>query len=1076
MSFNSEKEFANNLIQALQDVGGWPNDILEYKSEKDLIKNWANIIYENNRSIDRLDKYPLTDTEMDQIINQIEDKKPFHLNKVVNNKVIKIVRDNKDDEAHYGQEISLFIFDKKEITSGKTRYQIAKETWHHNSDQGFKKRRGDITLLINGMPLIHIELKKSGVPISEACNQIQKYSDEGAFGGIFKLIQIFVCMTPENMLYFANPGQGNVFNKDYFFKWANFYNEPINNWKEIAREFLSIKNAHELIGYYTISDKNDETLKVLRSYQCYAVQKIKAKFIESQNNFSQKGGYIAHTTGSGKTMTSFKAAQIIADLSNSLIEEDKYKYLHKKVVFLTDRIDLGVQSVGQYKNFAEDNETVNDTANTTKLFNLLMSNNIQETLIVTSIQKMSKINKETYSLFDLEKINEKRIVFIVDECHRSTFGNMLLTIKETFPGGLFFGFTGTPIKEINKKNDATTREIFGEVLHTYSIVDGIRDHNVLGFAKYPVETFTNLRQQVALDMADAIDLEDAKLDDEKWRIYQKYLDANLVPMASEYDEDGKLIRKGIEELAGNDIYGPDYKFKKDGSLSLDYHKVKVVEDIFKCWDTLSNRSKFHAIFATASIKDAIEYYTLLKDKNQETNKGLKFAFVFDNSDDNSDSSFEKNKATMEMLNDYNKNFNKSFTLENFDLFKKDLASRLSHKDSYKNIHKDRSGVLDLVIVVRQMLTGYDSKWVNTLYLDKVLEYEELIQAFSRTNRLFGRISESDDEKPWGNIRYYRKPYTMNVNIDNAFRLYSNSQESIVFADKIESNIKKINDIANQIIETFEQEGIENFSKLPDDQKVAHDLVSKINNLAKLITAVKLQGFVWPEDQENDYNEILGETIEYDINIDKDAFETLMIRASEYVYEKEVDKELPNRYHHLYELEGGLKAAEVSYVDYNYLEKFFSKLIIVKNDPKLSEDIIKELNKSFAKLSPSEQNCADRIIIDVLSDKLKVEEGKTFKYYLTYYMENTRESKIKDVADNTGIDINKFNEFINTVRIDSFNEYGKLDNLLLNLDKTKLKEFLESKLNIKIEKMRDVNRLFENFIKDFVISIIKDYRH
>lgn len=304
-------------------------------------------------------------------------------------------------------------------------------------------RRGDLMLLINGMPVIHIELKKSGIPVSQACRQIEKYSHEGVFTGLFSLVQIFVAMTPEESKYFANPGPDGSFNPNYYFNWADFDNEPINNWKSIASSLLSIPMAHQMIGFYTVADNSDGVLKVMRSYQYYAASAISDKVSKTKwDKSNQRGGYIWHTTGSGKTMTSFKSAQLIANSRDA-----------DKVIFLTDRIELGTQSYNEYNNFADENESVQKTENTYVLISKLKSIDSADTLIVTSIQKMSNIKSEDgcSNAHDIDIINKKRLVFIVDEAHRSTFGDMLLTIKKHFQTLFSLVLPGTPIKKKIKR-------------------------------------------------------------------------------------------------------------------------------------------------------------------------------------------------------------------------------------------------------------------------------------------------------------------------------------------------------------------------------------------------------------------------------------------------------------------------------------------------------------------------------------------------------------------------------------------------------------------------------------------------
>ena len=430
MIFNTEAEFENEVIEALKRKGWGDLPVIKYPTEEELIQNWANILYENNRAINRLGDYPLTDSEMHQILEQvIKLRTPLKLNEFING-TISITRDNQDDKLNCGKEISLKLYDRKEIAAGQSRYQIVQQPKFKTKSKVLNDRRGDLMLLINGMPLIHIELKKSNVSVSQAYNQIEKYAHEGIFQGIFSLIQIFVAMEPNETVYFANPGPDGKFNKDFYFHWADFNNEPINDWAEIVEKLLSIPMAHQLIGFYTVADDNDGILKVMRSYQFYAARAISDK-VASEHDWNGKnklGGYVWHTTGSGKTMTSFKSAQLIATSQDA-----------DKVVFLVDRIELGTQSLKAYQGFATDSQSVQATQNTSTLVSKLKSDDSANTLIVTSIQKMSNITNDAEGLKakDLEKMKSKRIVFIVDECHRSTFGDMMSDIKNTFTNAMY---------------------------------------------------------------------------------------------------------------------------------------------------------------------------------------------------------------------------------------------------------------------------------------------------------------------------------------------------------------------------------------------------------------------------------------------------------------------------------------------------------------------------------------------------------------------------------------------------------------------------------------------------------------
>ncbi|WP_346352107.1 HsdR family type I site-specific deoxyribonuclease [Oceanimonas sp. AH20CE76] len=820
-TFANEAQFEHAVIHELARRG-WEANVITQPTEQQLLDNWASILFENNRGIDRLNEVPLTSTEMQQIMEQILAlRTPLKLNGFINGKTVSITRDNPKDVLHYGKEISLKIYDRHEIAAGQSRYQIVQQPRFKRGSKLLNDRRGDLLLLINGMPLIHIELKKSGVPVGQAYNQIQNYSREGIFTGLFSLVQIFVAMEPNEAVYFANPGPDGSFNKDYAFHWANFNNEPINHWKLFTSSLLSIPMAHQLIGFYTVADESDGVLKVMRSYQYYAAHAISDKVAKTDwKNPARLGGYIWHTTGSGKTMTSFKSAQLIANSNDA-----------DKVVFLLDRVELGTQTLEAYRDFAGDGNSVQATEHTGVLVSKLKSRDPADTLIVTSIQKLSRLKDDGgLNSHDLDTIRAKRLVFIVDECHRSTFGDMLIDIKESFKGAVFFGFSGTPIHQENMRKDNTTTDVFGDELHRYSIADGIRDKNVLGFDPYQVATYRDrqVREAVALEKAKATSVQEAMSDEKKKAVFNRYIQD--VPMAGYLDDTGKY-HKGIED----ELPGSQY--------SRDEHCQAVVKDIADNWLTLSQNSKFHAIFATHSIGEAIDYYRLIK---AGIAKGsfpkINVTALFDpnigNDDDKITSVAVKTAGLVEILEDYNQCFGHNFDLAGHARFKKDLANRLAHKEPYRRVASQPEQQLDLLIVVDQMLTGFDSKWINTLYLDKVLKYENIIQAFSRTNRLFGA------DKPFGTIRYYRKPHTMRRNIEAAVKLYSGDKPTGLFADRLAGNVERMNASFAEIAAIFASAGVQNFSKLPDDNDERAAFAKEFQRFSNLLEAARIQGFNW----------------------------------------------------------------------------------------------------------------------------------------------------------------------------------------------------------------------------------------
>ena len=1008
MSFNNELTFESALIQLLFEKG-WEKNVLKNKTEKELLQNWADILFENNRGIDRLNDYPLTETEMQQIIEQITTlRTPLKLNGFINGKTIHIKRDNPDDKLHCGKEISLKIYDRQEIAAGQSRYQIAEQPAFPTKSKMLNDRRGDLMLLINGMPVIHIELKKSGVPISQAYNQIEKYSHEGVFNGLFSLVQVFVAMTPEETIYFANPGPDGKFNKDYFFHWADFNNEPMNAWQDIASHFLSIPMAHQLIGFYTVADDTDGILKVMRSYQYYAASAISDKVAKTK--WADKniyGGYVWHTTGSGKTMTSFKSAQLISNSKDA-----------DKVIFLVDRIELGTQSLQEYRNFADDNESVQATENTNVLVSKLKSSDPADTLIVTSIQKMSNIKEDgTMNSKDIEQINDKRIVFIVDECHRSTFGEMLSTIKTTFPGAIFFGFTGTPIQDENQRKFSTTADVFGNELHRYSIADGIRDKNVLGFDPCMVCTYKDkdIRKEIALEKAKAASVEEALADPQKKKVYYKYM--NDVPMAGYYDNAGLYV-KGIEDYLPRSQY------------DIDKHREAVISDILDNWQTLSCGSKFHAILATSSIPEAIKYYKQFKAKNSK----LKIAALFDQNIDNTEGAVIKEDAVVEMLEDYNSMFGQKFTIPSYQKYKKDVARRLAHKKPYLGIELHPDEQLDLIIVVDQMLTGFDSKWVNTLYLDKVLRYENIIQAFSRTNRLFG------PEKPFGIIRYYRKPHTMSRNIKSAVKLYSGDKPLGLFVDKLEKNIKSMNNVYHDIDDLYKAAGIVNFEKLPDEPAAKARFAILFKLMQEYLDAAKIQGFVW-EKQEYYFKQDDGSQTVVSLDFDKHIYLTLLQRYKELTRERgDGPDDVP------YDIDTYITEINTGAIDADYMNTNFKKWLKQLQDGDTKEAIeqtLNELHKSFASMSQEEQKYAKMFLHDVESGEVKVEDGKTLKDYITEYQVNARNDQIHRFAVCIGVDEEKLRAIMALHVTDAtINEFGRFDELKASVDLTVARQYFE----------------------------------
>lgn len=1003
--FDKETDFEEAVIKALIECG-WESEVIRHPSEKDLLKNWADILFNNNRQKDRLNECPLTDGEMQQIMEQIKQlQSPIKLNGFINGKSVSIKRDNPADKEHFGKEISLKIYDRQEIAYGESRYQIVQQPDFPSKSPILNNRRGDLMLLINGMPVIHIELKKSGIPVSEAYNQIEKYSHEGVFRGVFSLIQVFVAMQPEEAVYFANPGEGVKFNKSFYFHWANFNNQPINKWDEVISKLLNIPMAHMLIGFYTIADNDEGVLKVMRSYQYYAAIGI-ADMVAKKNwkDKNQLGGHVWHTTGSGKTMTSFKSAQLIASSHDA-----------DKVIFLVDRKELGIQSLKEYRSFSNESESVQATENTDILISKLKSGDLDNTLIVTSIQKLSNISEEALDLnkADLKIVQSKRIAIIIDECHRSTFGEMLTTIKNTFKHSIIFGFTGTPIQDVNIKKDSTTPTIFGDEIHRYTLADGIRDKNVLGFDPYMVKIYddSDLRQVVALEKAKASTVDEVMGDPQKEKMFFKYMDSSQIKMYGE-NVDGKWV-KGIEDFIPNEQYQtPEYR---DG----------VITDIKKKWTIYSRGRKFHAIFATSSIPEAVAYYRLMKAEMPD----LSITAMFDPSIDNEGGgSLEKEDGIVEILEDYNAKFSQSFTIPTYDKFRKDVSLRLAHKKPHDRITQDEQ--IDIVIVVNQMLTGFDSKWVNTLYLDKVMEYENLIQAFSRTNRLFNLA-----DKPFGIIKYYRRPNTMEKNIEAAVKAYSGDIPTGLFVDKLPNNLRNMNFLFDEMEILFKNAGIIDFDRLPDETSVKAKFAKLFKQFSNHLEAATIQGFIWSQQTYSDED---GNSIV--MHFDEVTYHILLARYKELATGGGGGRggDVP------YEIDTHITEYDTEKIDADYMNSRFEKfmkLIQSEYDVESFDKTLKELHKSFSMLSQEEQKYANIFIHDIQAGNINIIPGKSFREYISEMMKRAENDRIKRVVKRLGCYEKLLREMLEReVTKETIEAHGKFDELKSTVDNQKAREF------------------------------------
>lgn len=519
----------------------------------------------------------------------------------------------------------------------------------------------------------------------------------------------------------------------------------------------------------------------------------------------------------------------------------------------------------------------------------------------------------------------------------------------------------------------------------------------------------------------------------------------------------EIVANHLKDREKIEIYDPT---SGSGSLYLpvsqyerEEHQCAVVDDILENWTTLSHDSKFHAIFATSSIPEAIQYYKLFKAKGN-----LKITALFDPSIDNNGNGLFKEEGIVEIIKDYNTRYSMEFQMATYATFKKDISYRLAHKEQYKGIEHTSDQQIDLLIVVDQMLTGFDSKWINTLYLDKILVYEKLIQAFSRTNRLYG------PEKPFGTIRYYRKPYTMQKNIEEAFKLYSGDRPLGLFADKLEHNLEKMNALYDDIGSIFRSAGIENFEKLPVDHTERGQFAKLFKQLNSYLEAAKIQGFTWNKLSYEFKN--VGRKVIINLHLDETTYLILALRYKELFASGSGEagvEDVP------YEIDSYLTEINTGVIDANYMNSRFKKYIKALQDGTETAAVLDELHKSFATLTQEEQKYANIFLHDVQNGDVIVDEGKTLRNYITEYMTSAKNDQIHRFATAIGVDETILRSFMQSkITEANINEFGKFDTLKATVDTEKAKTFLEMIEGKPIKKFQ-INMKIDQMLRRFILE-------
>ncbi|WP_027120993.1 HsdR family type I site-specific deoxyribonuclease [Mycoplasma leonicaptivi] len=1078
-NFNNERSFADAFIDYLIEHG-WSgfaetafqntNDIKTYNqthkvvlknvTEKDLIQNWQSILFHNNKDV--LNHLPLTDTEMEQIITKINQMSSISLiNETLIGGYIEIQRDNPQDVERYGKKVLLNIFNRHDVGAGKSVYQIANEVELPNDV--LKKRRADIMLLINGIPLIHIELKNSNHAASEAIQQISTYHKNNCYKGIFAMVQMLVALKPEKMLYMPNTKNNAKIKESSFVEWFDFQNQQIKDWRKIVNNFFCIPTVHRIIADSTVSDSSDGELKILRSYQYHAINKIymnmsREDFWGQESHQSKKGGYVWHTTGSGKTLTSFKLAQLLLEWHKADI-----------VVFLADRDELIKQTQIEFGNFAESGtqiEVINIEGTAFNLFNeIYKSSNIKK-LIITSIQKQKNINESLIDYKKLAKANSKRIVFIFDEAHRSTSGKMYLDITKTFNNSIVYGFTGTPLFKENAKNDLVTNNIFGDLIHSYTIKDGIKDKKVLQFhIDYVFEENLYLFY-IILNSDQNQNLLIGNTVQEKYDYFLKNK-TKIQKLRPEFFVEYQQLSEALDANAQENIE-IEKELESFGFYKLKAYKEFVVKNILKNWLSKSSGQKFSAIFATSSIQDAIEYYKIFKESKSDFGlQDLTITTLFDPSIDVTetfDKTFDKKTALNEIITDYNQTFKTNWSLEDPAEFKVDLSNRLARKANHINVKEGER--LDLLIVVNQMLTGFDSKYLNSIYFDKKIEFENLIQAISRTNRIL------DDTKPFGNVVFYKKPNTMKSNLKEAFRLYADSNLAVIEANNIEWFLNRINESYTKIKEIFEIKwGVNDLGTIPDVEKgdkefnefyiESKSVLNEIYKIDKHLNSAKILGFDW-------------NNIEYDdlIKFNKHIHNKLKARFNDlsiWVINNKSDNE--SCIEEQDEQDLYVKINEYSYTktteiaDLNYINELLIKYSYKVNNNDKDQNLKNQIQELIKVLPKKLQVVANKLLDDI-SNKMQLDENFNLRTYIEDYLHKEKNARILNISNIFGVNKQDLLSIINSN--DHININGRFDNLLHQIkNETSVKEYIATLWNENPKKIKRAD--FNIVLKDFILK-------
>lgn len=870
--YESEAKLEEKLIDQLVKQG---YKKIQIDTAEDLERNFREQINEHNKF--RLEEKPLSDKEFERLMVKISGKGVFQS--------AKELRQLQDIQRDDGTIAYIELFNTREWCQNI--FQVT----HQTTVEGKYTNRYDVTLLINGLPLVQIELKRRGMDMKEAFNQIKRYKRH-SYSGLYKFIQIFIISNGVDTKYFANGDQ--ELNYGFTFYWTDVNNERINNLEHFCLTFLDRCQIGKVIARYMILNQTEKMLLVMRPYQIYAVENIVSRALDTNNN-----GYVWHTTGSGKTITSFKTSQILAKEPSI-----------NQVFFLVDRKDLDKQTLDEFNKFKPG--CVDLTNNTDKLIEQMKDST--KDLIVTTIQKMANACSNPKYASILEKYKDLKTVFIIDECHRSQFGDMHRQISKTFTNAQYFGFTGTPrFKENPSQDGRSTADIFEKCLHTYLIKDAIKDGNVLGFS---------------------VD-------------YMKFVDLK----SSQTEEDVMVEGIDTEEV-----------FMADDRVRL------IAQDIIDHHNTKTRDKKYNALFTVSSIPLLVKYYNMFKSLNHDLKIGAIFTY---GANEDLDKNPEHSRESLDkIIDDYNKMYNTNFSSSTFDAYFRDICKKIKNTE------------IDIVIVVNMLLTGFDAKRLNTLYVDKSLKYHDLIQAFSRTNRV------ESETKPFGNIVCYR---TTKERVDEAVKLFSqtDSIDTVIMAP-YEDYLNKFKVAVSELLKITPV--VDSVDSLEREEDIKAFIVA-FRTVAKLLVSLKTFNEF---DLDND-----------DTELNAQMFEDYKSKYYELYRRLSNDKEKSSI---LNDITFSLELIQTDKINVSYILNLIRNVDLTNEDQKKKD--IEDIESKLVNITDDELFLKADLIKSFLKSILPtLKEDDSIDEALDKHMNVEREKEIEKFSEDNNINLDNLKEII-----------------------------------------------------------------